>query len=867
MPIETPKKFRFEEVAEMPLPRFADAEPLEYRKPTLEEIGKGIFKAPIGLGENIAELYSDVKYARANTERLRKKGGEWAKIADQAELIMGQYPTRAKVIGNALGTALWIAPMPLAQSLKAAPALSAFVRGGMYGTAFGFADALAEGKSLEKAIVKGIKGGVIGAPMGLATHGILHYGLKIPKNLAGWVKDKTPETIKKGVESVLSPTMNRIRALGKEGAIIVERFKKAGLEAKLKMADATMKMGKVGLVKLKRLFPWQETSPLLTTEQAWRGENSVLDVLMGRAAPAGATAEVRAAANVGRKILNEIAESADDVGVLVGRRQDYVTHMVPSADRIVLSRAEERALAAAKTIGEREAVYLQSHLKESIRRDVIENAVNKLKAFKSVEGAGRILNSWAHFVQGGGRVDKKIQPMIEYFIRSGQAKSFQQAQSLALKQFVERPLSKLPAYGPLEYPRLLNFPFWDPDPRRFLPTYSLGAIARIETAGQFGVKGEVMADLLKKIKTSKGLQTYELANKLVKTVTGQVEKTPVATKASFFLRTLQAPKLAYAQIVNLGQSLNTLLASDVGCLSYGLQSAFKNKGIQNALESGAILNSVIKQQLSYMGGTNFANNLLKHTGFTWTEMFNRVVASNAGMKYAEITLEKLKKNPENAILRWRLEELGVNPNTVLERGSLVKNELLKAGNIFTTKTQFLSEPLYLPAWASSPEGKVVFQFKNYAYNQALFMKNHLATQWSQRNYAGVVRTLGILGLVFPMTGEVLGDIRSIITGAKRPTKAWDRYWSNIAMAGTFGLALDFWESARYRRLASSFGGPTLGSVAELGEGFVASIEKGEVTAGFQKSALRQFGLSPISNRLFPTRRKNMGEVLDFWDNL
>ena len=408
MPIETKKKFRFEEVAEMPLPRFPDAEPIEYRKPTVKEIGKQIFKAPIGLGENIAELFPDVKYARTEVERLRAKGGGYVNIADKMENLIGQYPTKSKVIGNAIGTALWLVPAPLAKTLKSAPALQAFVRGGFYGASYGFADALAEGKTIENALVRGIKGGVIGAPLGIATSAILHHGLKIPKNLASWVKGKTPESVKNAVSSILSPTMDRIRALGKQGGIIVDKFKKAGMKAKLKMADATVKMGKAGLVQLKKLFPWQKTNPLISTEQAWKGDNSVLDILMGTASPKAASPEVRTAAKVARGILDEIAESADDVGVLVGRRQNYVSHLVPSADKMALSQVEEKALSTAKTVAGREAVYLQSHLKESIRRDVIENAVFKLKKFKTIEEAGRVLNSWSYFVQGGGRIDKKI---------------------------------------------------------------------------------------------------------------------------------------------------------------------------------------------------------------------------------------------------------------------------------------------------------------------------------------------------------------------------------------------------------------------------------------------------------------------------
>jgi len=247
-------------------------------------------------------------------------------------------------------------------------------------------------------------------------------------------------------------------------------------------------------------------------------------------------------------------------------------------------------------------------------------------------------------------------------------------------------------------------------------------------------------------------------------------------------------------------------------------------------------------------------------------MFNRTVAANAGMKYAERTFNKLKKNPTNKFLRWRLEELGVNPETALAKGSLIEKELLTAGNIMSKESQFLSEPLHLPAWASSPEGKVFFQFKNFAYNQAKLVKNQMFNK--KIPLRRKMRTLAILALAFPMTGEVLGDVRAFITGTKRPTGAWDRYWGNIAEAGTFGLAFDFWESGKYGQTAKGFLGPTGGTIADLVDGFVQSVEKGEPTQGFIKTMIAQPGVTrPIKNFLYPSKNKDLGEVLEFWDNL
>ncbi len=864
--VETKTQYRFQEVARNPLPNFAKAEPFPLenveKDPWWKTTYKSVFSAPIGLGEDLAELFPEVQEARVQMAKIRAKGGEYVKIADDMEASLGQFPTNTEAIGNMLGTALWVAPVPLFKGIKAMPALASIVRGGVYGAGFAGADAMAEGKKLEEIASASIVGGVIGAPLGLATHGIFKLGLKVPQKMAASLKSS--ETI----ERLSYPVISRLKTFGEAGKIISDRFYKAGIEAKRKIGVAMLKMNEVGLVEIPRLFPWQKKGALLSTVSAWRGENSLLDVLTGKSLLKNAVPAVKKAATLSRKILNEIVSAADDSALLIGKRQNYFTHLTPSPKKVLLSEAEKIALGKAETVVERNAIYLQSNLKESLRRDILENAVFKQKAFRDVEGAAKVLDSWANYVQGGKRViNKKVKPFLDYIVKTGQAKSLKEAEAKAFRDFIQRPLPRLPQYGPLEYSRKINLPFWDPDPRRVLPTYTVGAITRIEAAQGFGPKNEILNQLIKKVGTTKGVEAAREVDVLVRKITGQIRNAPIREQVSMTLRMIQTPKLAFAQTLNIGQNLNTLLATDLGALAYGLESAFTNKGVQGALRSGAILQSVLQRELTYAGGgLNFANKILKYTGFTWTELFNRTVASNAGMKYAQKTLEKLKKNPTNKFLRWRLEEMQISPAKALKRGKLVEAELLRAGNVMSMTTQFVSEPLHLPAWASSPEGKVVFQFKNFAYNQAKFVKRQLFNP--RIPLSRKTRTLLILSIVYPMSGEVLGDVRAMLTGVKRPTNAWDRYWSNIATAGTFGLALDVWDSARFRSIAESLGGPTLGTIADVTENFVSSVEKGKPTAGFMKSLFRQTGvLRPVGNYLYPTKRKNMGDVFEFWEDL
>jgi len=860
--IKSKTKWRFQEVARNPLPNFAEAEPFPLESVERAPLWKSIFSGPLNLGADINELFPETQEVRTQIDEFRKKGGESAKVADRMELMIGKKPTTAQVMGHSLETALWVAPVPLFKGVKAIPALAAIMRGGVYGAAFAGAGAMGEGKKLEEVASRAITGGIIGAPFGLATHGLFKVGLKIPQKMVSSFKKS--ETIQR----LVYPVISRLKTFGKAGRTIAERFHQSGVDAKRKMGVAMLQLNEAGLVEVPRLFPWQKKAALLSTDLAWKGKNSLLDTLVGKSPVRQATPAVQEAFRVSRKVLNEIISSADDAAVAVGKRQNYFTHFNPSPEKVILSKAEKVALKQAKTIAEREAIYLQSNLKESIRRDILENAVFKQGAFRNVEEGGRILESWAQYVQGGKRViDKQVRPFLDYVVKKGQAKNLAQAEAKAFKDFIRRPLPRLPKYGPLEYSREIDLPFWDPDPRRVLPTYTIGAITRIEAVQSFGPRNETLNQLIRKVGTTKGVEAAREVDKLVRTITGQIRYAPASEKISMTLRAIQTPKLAFAQILNIGQNINVLLNSDLGALSYGLQSAFTNKGIQKALKSGAILQSVLQRELSYAGGgLDFANKVLKYSGFTWTELFNRTVSANAGMRYAEKTFEKLKKNPTNQFLRWRLKEMQISPAQALKRGTLIEAELLRAGNMMSMTTQFVSQPLYLPAWASSPEGKVIFQFKNFAYNQARFVKNQLFNPHIP--LARKARTLLILSMVYPMSGEVLGDVRAMVTGVKRPTNAWDRYWSNIATAGTFGLALDVWESARFGGIAETIGGPTLGTVAEVTENFVRSVEKGEPTTGFIKSLFRQTGvLRPVGNYLYPTKRKNMGSVLEFWEDL
>lgn len=428
-------------------------------------------------------------------------------------------------------------------------------------------------------------------------------------------------------------------------------------------------------------------------------------------------------------------------------------------------------------------------------------------------------------------------------------KSFQEAKTEAagmVTRFWKK--STMPKSGHLEKAREFDFPFYDSDPQRVVTKWLNSSTDRLATIEEFGLKNQELTKLIGKIKQKQGSVTAKEASNLIKVATGAIEHAPVTEKASMFMRAISVPKLAFTPIQNLTQNLNTLLATDTPSFFKGIISVFTKEGRKRALKSGATLQQVISEMSKGAGAEyDFANNFLKYNGFQLTEKINRTVAANAGMAYTERNFKTLLKNPMNKVARARLQELGINTDLVLARGELIEEELLKAGRKLSDMTQYNMNAMNLPAWASSDMGKVVAQFKTFAYNQTRFLKNQLVKELNSNNPARVARLFLILGTIFPMGGEVARDLRSLITQEKRPTDALDRYLQDIVSVGGLGILTDLYSSATYGRLAETFLGPTMGSLTQSTEALIQTMQRymevGDLSSAFTPGRTRQI-LSP-----------------------
>jgi len=636
--------------------------------------------------------------------------------------------------------------------------------------------------------------------------------ITVPTKLgAKGVVKVTPQPVKdvfsRVNRSVFTSVETRLRTLGPLGNEVAERFVASDDRAIGRTGQALSRMEDAGLLNLDK-----------------KKNAALLDALEGRVQPKALSAEVRKVYETVNSLRKEIGEEAAKKKIKVqlstGKkvpfvsRKNFFPHIIPALNKLQ---------------------------KGNMRQEVIENSV-RIGRFNTVDDAVKALDGFLHFV----KTERRVGPSefwLNYLVRTGQAKNKTEAAGITLRFFRQ---SKTARNSHLERSREIDFPFYDPDVRKIFPVYYTGAVQRLEQVGEFGPNGEILNKLSgafarrrgKEVGSEQAIEDIAEFKKLIPALFGIIEASPKRQKISLFLRALSIPKLAFAQILNMGQSLNTLLATDLPSLSKGLVAGFTRRGQKTALESGATIQSILRQSATLGDDVPFADSFLKWTGFTWTEKFNRTVAANAGITYAQRLRRVLIENPENKTARRVLEELGLDVNSVIKK-DFNREELLMVARKTSFLTQFRSAPKDLPRFAGTPEGKILFQYKNFIFNQTVFIKKQLTKEFQNQEYGKFSRDLLILATVFPMTGEVIADIRSLITGSTRPTNFLTRYLENLMNTGALGIWGDMITSARWGDFAGFVAGPTADAVFE-------TMERMTKRAGYPRRGRGQHGARHVS---------------------
>ena len=425
--------------------------------------------------------------------------------------------------------------------------------------------------------------------------------------------------------------------------------------------------------------------------------------------------------------------------------------------------------------------------------------------------------------------------------------------------------SRADFYGHLERSREAKLPkeFYERDPRKILAQYIHEAYQRLGVVKKFGGKNEKLQNLIQTA-LEKG-EDFEEIQLLTDRVLGMEKFNKDLVNISAFARTYQnITKLSLVAITNISDISKAFIRTNFFSGMKGLVTSFTKEGKIFSRKAGVLDTQLYEYAKLHHLGTTF----YKYTGFKWTEMEVRRTMALASKNYIKLLYNKLVKNPNNAFVRRRLEQFNLDYQELLQKG-LTKDDLITGAIKAIGDSQPISL-IDLPYRWQSPTGKLLTQYKPFAYKQWEFAKEFIFKEVRQGN----IKPLLLFLLVGQAIGEPVADLKAWARGRERPKELPLRMIDNLMTIGGLGLATDFLSNLQYGSYGGGFlkfiVGPTLSDIdawttAIQGDintlmtdkEFVAlrKVKKDERQVKTAKKliyALPFFGPA-LANKLFPTR--------------
>ena len=350
----------------------------------------------------------------------------------------------------------------------------------------------------------------------------------------------------------------------------------------------------------------------------------------------------------------------------------------------------------------------------------------------------------------------------------------------------------------------------------------------------------------------------------------------------------QMSKLGLAQITNLGGRLNNAL---LGNLKTGLRGqaaiANKDKALYARIKLG-LMDDIFQDSLdSALAMGKAPQKFMRWTGFNSIERQNRISAFWTSRYHTTDWLTPRLRSNNPQARKWLLQLFDDDALFVddLIKGSRdrgwkwTEDELDTIARAFVDKTQFRSDVLSLPLWASSPQGKFFFQFKTFIFNHSkLLARTYKDSITSSFELARVGRNAEAVAALSPIArhvgttvigGEIIADLRALASG--RPRSDIDfpgaksipdelaflkRAVDNMLWVGGFGIFHDIVTASDNRKLLSWMAGPSATDIVEVAQTLGATAR----TGNFETPARRAFQQVPVLGRalqprLLPTQRQ------------
>lgn len=370
-------------------------------------------------------------------------------------------------------------------------------------------------------------------------------------------------------------------------------------------------------------------------------------------------------------------------------------------------------------------------------------------------------------------------------------------------------------YGSLDYSR--EFPELDyKKDFRELYGYVQDATVRATQASRFGAKDEVLYNLASQTKDPTSVNKY-LDQLLQKNkYSGKQPGEDVSRVIRGVQTILKLNPLTSA--LNLTQNLNTIARTDHATFAKALIRVISNPSDawKRAQEVGEIQPDMVKLFGEDYNNSSATGKWIKWIGMAGTERFNRVMAVASGEIYAE-KLMKQANAGSGAAMR-ELKRFGIdwkNDTSTDAAKKMVNQAAIKTSR----QTQFSAPESELPANWQTPAGKVITQFKSFAYQQTKAIGRETKRAFEEvknGNFKPLANDLLVVGVTAPIVGEILADVKALIKNKERDDMTLaERYVDNIKEAVSLGLIDNlsglFGEYGA-KGIVGTIGGPTAGDV-------------------------------------------------------
>ena len=433
--------------------------------------------------------------------------------------------------------------------------------------------------------------------------------------------------------------------------------------------------------------------------------------------------------------------------------------------------------------------------------------------------------------------------MIRHLQDTGQAQNRAHAEDLL--EFANPGGRK---FHPLESRRILNLP-GEREDLGVIVDYLDGAVKRTQQTKMFGANDQKLQTIFSQIALTENRGNEKFARLVGETFLGRpigagarrAGEGPLAGALGKMQPTIASieamSKLSLAVVSNVSQPLNTVVRAGIGPTYKAFKDVINDWGSAKAfgIKTGAVYHQTLmdlRRELAHEADTVGAA-VLRYTGFSWIEKFNRLLSANMGKHMALDTFDDLVANQANHIARVRLKSLGIDANKALKSGGLSQDDLLLAGKKLSDQTQFRSTALDLPvAWRGHPGMKILTLYKNFAFNQTRFIKDFVLKPAFQH---GDMKPLMYMAILFPTFGEIIADTKVFLrrgTLKDRPKYFLDRMIDNMAQVGSLGIMEDVQRnvfSGDPLKVFTFFLGPVSSDVSDFVRAF-GSKNKGRAVA-------------------------------------